>query len=155
MEFRASALGRSTHYTLKYDYTERPFAMGWTMLTGDIQRSIDGVWRFDPDQARERSAPAVRCATSRSTAIPLPGFVDEHAGVPRSSNLQDAELETPRRGVSRTAGQNRQVEVAGPTRHVGIDVGGTKAQGVALDLGGNVVAARPATDAGRWQYSDH
>ena len=49
VEFRASALGRSTHYTLKYDYTSAPFAMGWTMLTGDIQRSIDGVWRFDPD----------------------------------------------------------------------------------------------------------
>ena len=47
VEFRASALGRSTHYTLKYDYTNAPFAMGWTMLTGDIQRSIDGVWRFD------------------------------------------------------------------------------------------------------------
>ncbi len=29
---------------------------------------------------------------------------------------------------------------AGPNRRVGIDVGGTKAQGVALDLGGNVVA---------------
>ena len=38
VEFRASALGRSTHYTLKYDYTNAPFAMGWTMLTGDIQR---------------------------------------------------------------------------------------------------------------------
>ena len=49
VEFRASALGRSTHYTLKYDFTNAPHEMGWSMLSGDIQRSIDGVWRFEAD----------------------------------------------------------------------------------------------------------
>ena len=43
VEFRASALGRSTHYTLSYDYSEAPKVLGWKMLRGDIMRSIDGA----------------------------------------------------------------------------------------------------------------
>jgi uncharacterized membrane protein len=78
VEFRASALGRSTHYTLKYDYTDAPFAMGWTMLTGDIQRSIDGVWRFDPDGGDRTT---VRYDLQIDLAIPLPGFVKRRAEV--------------------------------------------------------------------------
>ena len=41
VEFRASALGRSTHYTLKYDYTNAPNEMGWSLLVGDLNRRID------------------------------------------------------------------------------------------------------------------
>lgn len=78
VEFRASALGRSTHYTLKYDYTNAPNEMGWTMLSGDIQRSIDGVWRFEPDGDNRTR---VRYDLAIDLAVPLPGFVKRRAEV--------------------------------------------------------------------------
>ena len=78
VEFRASALGRSTHYTLKYDYREAPQAMGWSMLSGDIQRSIDGVWRFEADGDQRTN---VRYDLQIDLAIPLPGFVKRRAEV--------------------------------------------------------------------------
>lgn len=78
VEFRASALGRSTHYTLKYDYTNAPHEMGWTMLSGDIQRSIDGVWRFE---AAGDDRTIVRYDLEIDLAVPLPGFVKRRAEV--------------------------------------------------------------------------
>ena len=48
VEFRASALGRSTHYTLAYDYSEAPEVLAWKMVSGDIQRSIEGAYHFAP-----------------------------------------------------------------------------------------------------------
>ena len=38
----ASALGRSTHYTLAYDYSRAPGAVSWSLVKGDITRVIDG-----------------------------------------------------------------------------------------------------------------
>src|SRR5690606_7486911 len=38
VEFRTSALGRSTHYTLEYDYSDAPRTLSWKMVKGDIQR---------------------------------------------------------------------------------------------------------------------
>jgi uncharacterized membrane protein len=78
VEFRASALGRSTHYTLKYDYANAPYELGWTMLSGDIQRSIDGVWRFEPDGD---SRTTVHYDLAIDLAVPLPGFVKRRAEV--------------------------------------------------------------------------
>jgi uncharacterized protein YndB with AHSA1/START domain len=46
VEFRASALGRSTHYTLSYDYSDAPSVLAWSMLRGDIMRTIDGAYHF-------------------------------------------------------------------------------------------------------------
>src|SRR6187399_327936 len=49
VEYRASALGRSTHYTLAYDYDEAPRRLSWSMVKGDIMRAIDGSYDFSPD----------------------------------------------------------------------------------------------------------
>ena len=46
VEYRASALGRSTHYTLAYDYSQAPSVLNWRMLRGDIMRTIDGAYNF-------------------------------------------------------------------------------------------------------------
>ena len=46
VEFRASALGRSTHYTLAYDYSQAPDVLAWKMVRGDIQRSIEGAYHL-------------------------------------------------------------------------------------------------------------
>ena len=48
VEFRASALGRSTHYTLAYDYSQAPDVLAWKMVKGDIQRSIEGAYHLTP-----------------------------------------------------------------------------------------------------------
>jgi uncharacterized membrane protein len=78
VEFRASALGRSTHYTLAYEYNEDPRRLGWKMVRGDIQRSIDGVFTFEPT---ESGGTLVRYDLSIDLAMPLPGFVKRRAEV--------------------------------------------------------------------------
>lgn len=78
VEFRASALGRSTHYTLVYDYTQAPEVLAWKMVKGDIQRSIEGAYVFTatPDGGTE-----VRYDLAIELAAPLPGFVKRRAEV--------------------------------------------------------------------------
>jgi len=76
VEFRTSALGRSTHYTLEYDYAEAPAALGWKMVKGDIQRSIDGTYRFVPTHD---GGTVVRYDLEIELAVPLPGFVKRRA----------------------------------------------------------------------------
>ncbi|MEN9801902.1 MAG: hypothetical protein RLZ37_1027, partial [Actinomycetota bacterium] len=49
VEFRTSALGRSTHYTLAYDYSAAPHRLAWRMVKGDIMRAVDGAYMFAPD----------------------------------------------------------------------------------------------------------
>jgi uncharacterized membrane protein len=74
VEFRASALGRSTHYTLKYDYSEAPAVLAWSLLRGDIMRTIDGAYHFSPttDGGNDLIIDLV---------VPLPGFVKRRAEV--------------------------------------------------------------------------
>lgn len=78
VEFRTSALGRSTHYTLAYDYSDAPHQLGWTMLRGDIQRSIDGAFVFEPT---EDGRTEVRYDLAIDLVVPLPGFVKRRAEV--------------------------------------------------------------------------
>ena len=78
VEFRASALGRSTHYTLGYDYGEAPEVLAWTLVRGDIMRTIDGAYHFSPtpDGGTE-----VRYDLTIELVVPLPGFVKRRAEV--------------------------------------------------------------------------
>jgi uncharacterized membrane protein len=78
VEFRASALGRSTHYTLIYDYSEAPDVLGWKMLEGDIERSIDGAFVFTPVDGDKTEA---RYDLAIDLVVPLPGFVKRRAEV--------------------------------------------------------------------------
>src|SRR4029078_8459505 len=48
VEFRAYALGRSTHCTLAYDYSQAPAALSLSLLRGDIMRTVDGAYHFAP-----------------------------------------------------------------------------------------------------------
>ncbi len=78
VEFSASALGRSTHYTLSYDYSDAPEVLSWSMLRGDIMRTIDGAYHFSPttDGGTE-----VRYDLIIDLVVPLPGFVKRRAEV--------------------------------------------------------------------------
>lgn len=78
VEYRASALGRSTHYTLSYDYAQAPSVLAWSILRGDIMRTIDGAYHFSatPDGGTE-----VRYDLAIELVVPLPGFVKRRAEV--------------------------------------------------------------------------
>ena len=80
VEFRTSALGRSTHYTLRYDYSAAPGAMSWHMVKGDIMRSIDGAYRFDPSTSVDGGTDVTYLLTIE-LVVPLPGFVKRRAEV--------------------------------------------------------------------------
>ena len=76
VEFRTSALGRSTHYTLRYDYSHAPTILAWTMVKGDIQRSIEGAYRFEPTND---GSTVVQYDLAIELVVPLPGFVKRRA----------------------------------------------------------------------------
>lgn len=78
VEYRASALGRSTHYTLAYDYHDAPTSMSWRMLRGDIMRTIDGTYTFTPTSD---GGTEVRYDLAIELVVPLPGFVKRRAEV--------------------------------------------------------------------------
>jgi uncharacterized protein YndB with AHSA1/START domain len=75
---RSSALGRSTHYTLSYDYSEAPHALSWKMVKGDIELAIDGAYQFRPDG---EGGTYVKYDLAIELATPLPGFVKRRAEV--------------------------------------------------------------------------
>ncbi len=77
VEYRASALGRSTHYTLGYDYSQAPNVLKWRMLRGDIMRTIDGAYNFTP----VANGTEVRYDLAIELVVPLPGFVKRRAEV--------------------------------------------------------------------------
>jgi carbon monoxide dehydrogenase subunit G len=78
VEFRASALGRSTHYTLSYDYSQAPNSLGWHLVRGDIMRTIDGAYQFT---STADGGTEVRYDLAIDLVIPLPGFVKRRAEV--------------------------------------------------------------------------
>ena len=78
VEYRASALGRSTHYTLAYDYSQAPNVLAWRMLRGDIMRTIDGAYIFT---ATSDGGTEVRYDLAIELVVPLPGFVKRRAEV--------------------------------------------------------------------------
>lgn len=75
VEFRASALGRSTRYTLSYDYSEAPNRLSWHLVNGDIMRSIDGAYSF----VEVDGGTQVFYEIEIELVIPLPGFVKRRA----------------------------------------------------------------------------
>lgn len=78
VEFRASALGRSTHYTLAYDYSSAPASLAWHLVRGDIMSTVDGAYHFTPLGDGETE---VRYDLTINLVVPLPGFVKRRAEV--------------------------------------------------------------------------
>ncbi|TML64116.1 MAG: cyclase [Actinobacteria bacterium] len=74
--FRAAAMGRSTSYTLAYDYSKAPAELSWALERGDITRRLDGTYVFDPtpDGATE-----VTYKLAVELVVPLPGFIKSRA----------------------------------------------------------------------------
>jgi len=78
VEFRTSALGRSTHYVLAYDYSAAPHRLAWRMVSGDIMRAVDGAFMFAPDAS---GGVVLTYNLSIDLIVPLPGFVKRRAEV--------------------------------------------------------------------------
>lgn len=70
VRFRAAGMGRSTHYTLRYDHSQ-PGVLAWVLSEGDIMRKLDG--RYALTEAPEGTT--VDYELEVELLVPLPGFV--------------------------------------------------------------------------------
>jgi uncharacterized membrane protein len=76
--FRAAAMGRSTSYTLRYDYDRAPDVLAWRLVKGDITRKLDGSYELRPiDDTPGRTE--VTYHLEVDLLVPLPGFVKRRA----------------------------------------------------------------------------
>ena len=75
VHFRAAAMGRSSSYTLRYDWSDAPNRLPWELVDGDIMRVLDGAYEFrEVDGGTE-----VTYHLQVDLAVPLPGFVKRRA----------------------------------------------------------------------------
>jgi uncharacterized membrane protein len=75
VRFRAAAMGRSTTYTLAYEWDDAPQRLPWKLVSGDIQKVLDGAYEFRETD----SGTDVTYHLRVDLAIPLPGFVKRRA----------------------------------------------------------------------------
>ncbi len=70
--FRTASFGRSTSYTLAYDYSQAPDVLSWVQTKGDITSKLDGCYVFKPlpDGGTE-----VTYHLEVEMKVPLPGFI--------------------------------------------------------------------------------
>ncbi|MGH9082774.1 MAG: SRPBCC family protein [Acidimicrobiales bacterium] len=74
--FRAAAFGRSTRYTLAYDYSDAPHVLAWRLTEGDITTKLDGRYVFDP---ADGGGADVTYHLEVELRVPIPGFVKMRA----------------------------------------------------------------------------
>ena len=76
VRFRAAAMGRSTSYTLAYDYSEEPRVLAWVLDRGDLMRKLDGSYVFEPVDGDRTH---VTYHLEADLVVPLPGFIKRRA----------------------------------------------------------------------------
>lgn len=74
--FRAAAFGRSTSYTLRYDYSDAPERLSWQQVSGDVTRRLDGSYDI---VAGEDGSADVTYHLVVDLKVPLPVFVKRRA----------------------------------------------------------------------------
>lgn len=77
VEFRAAAMGRSTTYQLRYDYSAAPNRLGWELVEGDLPRELDGAYVLT--EAGGDTATDVVYELAIDLVYPIPGFVKRRA----------------------------------------------------------------------------
>lgn len=75
--YRTAAFGRSTSYTLAYNYEKAPWELSWVEETGDLTRRLDGSYTFEPSGADTE----VGFHLLVDLIVPIPGFVKRRAEV--------------------------------------------------------------------------
>jgi ribosome-associated toxin RatA of RatAB toxin-antitoxin module len=74
--FRAGAFGRSTSYTLAYDYADAPRSLAWRQTAGDLTAKLDGSYTFE--KVGEATT-QVTYTLEVELRVPLPGFIKRRA----------------------------------------------------------------------------
>src|SRR3954453_10325019 len=74
--FRAAAFGRSTSYTLRFDYGNAPKALSWVQSRGDLTSRLDGTYEFE---ATGDGDTEVTYHLTAELRVPIPGFVKRRA----------------------------------------------------------------------------
>lgn len=74
--FRTAAFGRSTNYTLAYDYADAPGVLAWRLTQGDITSKLDGSYVFD---AAEGGGTDITYHLEVELRVPIPGFIKMRA----------------------------------------------------------------------------
>jgi len=74
--FRAGAFGRSTSYTLSYDYSGAPGALAWKQTAGDLTSKLDGRYSFE---RADNGSTEVAYTLEVELRVPLPGFIKRRA----------------------------------------------------------------------------
>ena len=74
--FRAAAFGRSTSYTLRYEYDAAPGTLAWVQTKGDITSKLDGSYVFKPSDV---GGTEVSYHLEVEMKVPLPGFIKMRA----------------------------------------------------------------------------
>jgi ribosome-associated toxin RatA of RatAB toxin-antitoxin module len=70
--FRAAAFGRSTSYTLEYDYSDAPHVLAWRQTGGDITTKLDGRYVFEPAVG---GGTDITYHLEVELRVPIPGFI--------------------------------------------------------------------------------
>jgi ribosome-associated toxin RatA of RatAB toxin-antitoxin module len=78
VRYRAAAMGRSTSYTLRYDYGNAPRKLPWKLVAGDIMRQLDGAYAFHPVDG-DANRTDVEYSLIVELIVPLPAFVKRRA----------------------------------------------------------------------------
>lgn len=76
VRFRAAAFGRSTTYTLAYDYGGAPDKLSWTQVDGDLTARLTGTYVFEPGPEGDTE---VVYHLDVELQVPIPGFVKRRA----------------------------------------------------------------------------
>ena len=78
VSYRAAAMGRSTSYTLRYDYSQAPNVLAWVLEESDVTRKLDGSYELLPvDGEPDRTNVVYNLIVD--LVVPLPGFVKRRA----------------------------------------------------------------------------
>jgi ribosome-associated toxin RatA of RatAB toxin-antitoxin module len=75
VEFRAAAFGRSTTYTLHYDYSQAPAQLSWRQIEGDLTETLNGRYSFEADGDETR----VTYDLEVELLEPIPTFIKSRA----------------------------------------------------------------------------
>ena len=95
VEFRAAAFGRSSTYSLKYDYTNAPASLSWTQLRSDLTAKLDGTYTFTPTG----ESTLVKYELEVDLLVPIPGFIKSRA----ASRIQQQALKELKAQAERIA----------------------------------------------------
>ena len=77
VEYRAAAMGRSTTYQLRYDYSAAPDRLGWELVEGDLPRELDGAYVLTAADGEAATDGVYELAID--LVYPIPGFVKRRA----------------------------------------------------------------------------